>query len=119
MKVKLTDLLGSRPILQDINNSRMNISVAYKIDKLVDECNTVFTIFEKERIALLEEYAKKDEKANTYTFKSKKKKEEFSKKIVTIVEAEIELDDASFALEDFGEFTIEPGNIKLIAWLIK
>jgi hypothetical protein len=121
MKIQLSRILDARPILQDMYQTRLTIATAHSMHKLIEECNIAFSLFEKERIALLDEYGKKDKETGNYSvpLKPKKKYEEFKTKMKDMLQAEIELPDITFAIDELQPCSIEPGQIPLIDWIIK
>ena len=120
MKVKISDIVNSRPILEEMNNTRLSIPTAYKVHKLVEESNIVLQAFEKERHELLEVHAKKSKDGKQYVFaKTGKAKEKFAASIKEILEAEVDFPDISVSETELESFSIMPGSVSSISWFLK
>ena len=119
MKVKISDILNSSPILQELNATRLSINAAYKVHKLTQECNIVYQSFEKEKTELLGEHMTEAKKGKDRKFKSKKHEDTFMEKSTEMVGVEIEVPDISISMDDIEDFKVTPGSIAVIDWFIK
>ncbi len=124
MKIKVEQVINARAVLMKMNNEPVPISVAYKLDKIIQEINVVLRAFEKQRLILLDKYANKDKKTGKYSFSQKTDKENeatenFSIQITAVLDEEIEFSGSPIAIADLEGINITSADVNLINWIIK
>ncbi len=121
MKIKLKDILNAVPVLQELGNTKLPIAVAYKVKKIIAECNVLTAVFEKERQDLLKIHAVLDKKKQTYSFDKKKPDElaAFNEAIIKMTSEDIEIDIPVLTLKELeGHVEIEAGRLDSAEWFL-
>ena len=121
MKIKLKDILNAVPILGELGNTKLPIAVAYKIKKIIAECNILTAAFDKERQALLKEHAVLSKDKKTYKFDKKNPKAlaAFNEAIIKMTSEDIEIDIPLLSVEELeGNVDIEPGRLDSAEWFL-
>ena len=121
MKIKLKDILNAVPILGELGNTKLPIAVAYKVKKIIAECNILTVVFDKERQALLKEHAVLNKEKQTYSFDKKKPKAlaAFNEAIIKMTDEDIEIDIPLLSIEELeGHVDIEPGRLDSAEWFL-
>lgn len=120
MLVKIDNILNSRAILQELNNTRLSLTAAVKVSKLIAESNLVIAAFDKERVELLNELAVKDPDVDgNFIFdEDGKNKDKFGESIKELIEVEVEFPDMKISKDDIGVFTMTPGSVESVSWFL-
>ena len=120
MKVKILDIINAAPILREFAETKIKISVSYKVKKLIDECNIVMIAYDKKRTELLKKYAKINKKGDKYEFPkgTKKPLALFNEGMKELTDDEVEMDFLTLTLDELEVVEIEPSRIKTIEWFL-
>jgi len=120
MKVKLVVILNSVPVLRELNELDTKLSLAYKLKKIVDECQGVAVAFDEKRVKLATDMGGVLNKEKShYVFKAKTKEVEFNKAVEKLLDDDMELEIPTIhatVLE--RELTIAASKIQFIEWFV-
>ena len=122
MKIKLTNILNAVPILQELGNTKLPIASAYKVRKIIAECNILTAAFDKERQALLKIHAVLSKDKKTYHFDKKKPDDlaAFNEAILKMTNEDIEIEIPKLTLKELeGHVDIEAGRLEATEWFLE
>ena len=120
MKTRIIHVLNAAAMLKDLSNTKMKISVGYKVNKIIAECKIVIDAFEEKRIELLKLYAEKQEDGSfMFVPENTEALELFNTNINAIAIEEIELDTPMLDIDELGEVELEPAKIEYVEWFIR
>lgn len=97
MKVKLSEVYVSVPVLSKALDLELPINVSYKVMKLVNSLNTELKNIEEQRVKLVKKYSDSDQ--NNVL---EDKKQEFLKEFSLLLEEEIEVSWEKLPISSFG-----------------
>lgn len=111
MKIRLSDVYVSVPVLTKILDLELPVNISYKLMKLVNSLNSELKNIEDQRIKLVKKYSGEDQ--NNV---SEEKKQEFLKEFSALLEEEIEISwnkmpvsslgtDMKLSVNDIGKVT--------------
>ena len=113
MKVKLSDVYISVPVLTKILDLEMPVSFSYKFMKLVNALNNELKDIEEQRVKLVKKYTKDD--SNTVLDENK---DAFLKEFTSLLETEIDISWDKVPLQTMGnEIKISANDLSKIAYL--
>ena len=124
MKVKVEIIIGCSAILQTFSTTKMKIGTAYKIRKIIDECNIIFRESERRRIELLQELnAVPNKETKKYEFPKDNPEAEnlFNSRVSEITNQEVEIDVPLVTiaeLDNIDGIEIEPALMDQIEWFL-
>lgn len=122
MKVKVIHILNAVPILKELNQTKVKLSVSYKLKKIIQECNIVSSSFDDKNKELLTKYAVHDSKKDTFTFPKKAvaKSKAYQEAIDKIIQDTIDIEVPMLMAEEVEEYlNIEPSKLDIVEWFIK
>jgi len=113
MKVKLSDVYVSVPVLTKLLDLELPINVSYKVMKLVNNLNTELKNIEEQRVKLVKKYSNNEQ--NTVT---EEKKQEFLNEFSVLLNEEIEVDWNPVPTETLGnDLKLSVNDLGKIAYL--
>lgn len=98
MKVKLSDVYVSVPVLTKVLDLELPINLSYKLMKVVNVLNTELKTIEEQRVKLVKKYSKNNE-INV----SEENKQDFLKDFSTLLDEEIDINWEKMSIELFGD----------------
>lgn len=97
MKVRLSDVYVSVPVLNKVLDLELPINVSYKVMKLVNSLNTELKNIEEQRVKLVKKYSGSDQ--NNV---SEENKQEFLKEFSALLEEEIDVSWDKISVSSLG-----------------
>lgn len=110
------ELLDNVKPLQELVEQKMPIATAYKIGKLIKECEVIIELFEGHKKELFEKFGNTLEDNNIEI--PQENVEEFSKEIEVYLNEEIEIEVPAITIDMLGNIEIEPSALASLDWLI-
>lgn len=98
MKVKLSDVYVSVPVLTKVLDLELPINLSYKLMKVVNVLNTELKTIEEQRVKLVKKYSKNNE-INV----SEENKQDFLKDFSTLLDEEIDINWEKMSIQLFGD----------------
>jgi len=121
--MKLNELLKSRPALAELAEKDINISIGYKIQKVIKEFNIVDKIYQDKINALYEEYGESKEDGSEELIIKKENIEAFNEKVNDIHNEDVleDITDFQINLTDLVKYDIsmKPSLLLAIDWIIR
>ena len=97
MKVKLSEVYVSVPVLSKVLDLELPINISYKVMKLVNSLNTELKNIEEQRVKLVKKHSGSDQ-----TNVAEEKKQEFLKEFAVLLEEEIEVSWEKMPISSLG-----------------
>ena len=117
--MQLQDLINSIPVLQEVmSNDSVPFGAGYELQKVTNEIDIVTKKYDEARNELLEEYGTLTTDGTAYEFEDDARKA-YNDKMDAILSEEISLDFKKVSAASLENVTIEPGKVKMIAWMLK
>jgi hypothetical protein len=98
MKVKLSDVYVSVPVLTKVLDLELPVNISYKFMKLVNNLNQELKNIEEQRVKLVKKYSSNEEGTNV----SDDKKSEFLNEFTGLLNEEIEINWEKMVLTNLG-----------------
>jgi len=119
MKVKANLIVSAVAILKTIDLTVMKLSTAYKVRKVLNECQVAIEDFESRRLKLAEKYGTLNEEGTKYDFGSDEDTEKFQAEMKALMDDEINIKIKPIPVALLDDYiSIEPVNIPFIEWFI-
>jgi len=114
MKVKLSDVYVSVPVLTKVLDLELPVTVSYKFMKLVNNLNEELKGIEEQRVKLVKKYSTDDNPATV----SDTKKEEFLAEFTSLLNEEIDINWEKLTLEKLGDsLKLSPNELNKVSYL--
>ena len=124
MKLKLGELNIVLESLNKLIDKEIPIKTSYKLSKLTKRLIDEHSIYEKNRMKLINKYAEKDvdnniiiNKKDNSTTMIGENKINFNKEFTELINIEMELEFEKIKLDDLGEISISPRNLLYLNFL--
>ena len=119
MKVQALTLVTAIGILKDIDFTKMKLSVAYKMEKILKEGQVAVAAFHIRRIELAKKYGELNDAKDQYIFPDDETEEKFRNELKEMSEDEIELEVPKVHIDLLDEYiNIEPVNVQFVSWFV-
>ncbi len=117
--MQIRQITESIPVLQELMSMKnISFNAGFKLQKITNEIDIVAERYGKARQELLDKYGVVSEDKTQYTFEDDKR-EKYDVKIKAILDEEIEISFKKLPIDLFKNIEIEPGKVRVIAWLFK
>ena len=121
-KVTVERIFKSQQSLNEILNSNLKASVAYKLSRIAAKVSGEMKVFDEQRRKLVEKYGETDDEGNTKVPESSR--EEFNKEINDMFKEEIDIDLSKISVEDLvdskaNEIDVKGSTLINLDWLLK
>jgi len=117
--MQLQELINSIPVIQEIMGDKsINFSAGYKLQKITNEIDIVTKAYDESRTELLDQHGTLTEDGKAYEFEDGAR-EIYNAAMELILTEEIKLDFKKVSADSLKNVTIEPGKVKMIAWMLK
>lgn len=114
MKVKLSDVYVSVPVLTKVLDLELPVTVSYKFMKLVNNLNEELKGIEEQRVKLVKKYSTEENQATV----ADTKKEEFLAEFTSLLNEEIDINWEKLALEKLGDsLKLSPNELNKVSYL--
>ena len=114
MKVKLSDVYVSVPVLTKVLDLELPVTVSYKFMKLVNNLNEELKGIEEQRVKLVKKYSSEGNPATV----DDAKKNEFLAEFSSLLEEEIDINWDRINLNSLGEsIKISPNELNKVSYL--
>ena len=124
MKLKLGELNIVLESLNKLIDKEIPIKTSYKLSKLTKKIIDEYSIYEENRMKLINKYAEKDvdnniiiNKKDNSTTMIGENKINFNKEFTELINIEMELEFEKIKLDDLGEISISPRNLLYLNFL--
>jgi len=124
LKLKLGELNTILESLNKLIDKEISIKTSYKLSKLTKRLIDEHSIYEKNRMKLINKYAEKDadnniiiNKEDNSTTMIGENKINFNKEFTELINIEMELEFEKIKLDDLGEISISPRNLLYLNFL--
>ena len=124
MKLKLGELNTILESLNKLIDKEISIKTSYKLSKLTKRLIDEHSIYEKNRMKLINKYAEKDadnniiiNKEDNSTTMIGENKINFNKEFTELINIEMELEFEKIKLDDLGEISISPRDLLYLNFL--
>jgi hypothetical protein len=123
-KVVLKDVVNGLSSLNVLVEQKLPVFSSFKLSLFLKNVSPIIESYNKERDKLVVEYGTptkgEDGKENgNYTFPDAEKAKEFTEKINSLLEVEIEIGIPEIKVADLGSISIEPKYLTPLTWLLK
>lgn len=124
MKLMLGELAIINQGISAIANEKIPIITTYWLTRNADEIISETNAFEKSRLRLIDDYAKKDKDGRKVLNKDKrsykmKNMEKFQEEFAKLAETEVDVNLKVFELADFGKVDISISDLRKLKPIIK
>jgi hypothetical protein len=114
MKVKLSDVYVSVPVLTKVLDLELPVNISYKFMKLVNNLNQELKNIEEQRVKLVKKYSSDEEGTNV----SDDKKSEFLNEFTGLLNEEIEINWEKMVLTNLGnDLKLTPNDLNKVSYL--
>jgi len=124
LKLKLGELNIVLESLNKLIDKEIPIKTSYKLSKLTKKIIDEYSIYEENRMKLINKYAEKDvdnniiiNKKDNSTTMIGENKINFNKEFTELINIEMELEFEKIKLDDLGEISISPRNLLYLNFL--
>lgn len=129
MKIKLSNerIVNTIDVLEELNNAKLPVKVAYAITKNINKVNTELVAYNKEKARLINKYAKKDNEGKLKTDEKgniiliEKCIQDWNNDIAELLAIENEIDIHMINLDDLinSNYSISPVGLAAIDFMIE
>ena len=120
--MKIKDLLNSAQGLQSLQQEKLNVSVAFKIGKVMKQVNSEMEIYDKIRIKKITELGEEilDDGKPTGQFKVKEENTKlWADEYEKLIDQNVEISVPEITLAELGDVKIAPATLVNLSWLVK
>ena len=113
IQVTLNDIITNNNLFREIHSKPMPARAAFKVARLIRELDKENEMFDKQRIEIIKQYAKRDEKGdfieeNGQVIIDENKIKEFQEEINSLLTTEVEINAEKLNIEDLGDIQLTP-----------
>ena len=113
IQVTLNDIITNNNLFREIHNKPMTARAAFKVARLIRELDKENEMFDKQRIEIIKQYAKRDENGdmveeNNQVIIDENKLNEFEKEFNSLLETQVEVNAEKLNIEDLGDIQLTP-----------
>jgi hypothetical protein len=121
MTIKMYQVIGTPVVLQKLKSQKLSFKTAYKLTLLAQEVEKHVAFYQESFRNLIMEYSKKDEEGNPVPTEDgqgvqlmEETTEEAYQKLAELRDLDVELPDAKFSVDDFGNVEISADEMIMI-----
>lgn len=115
MKITISEVLNSKPVLEKLVDKEISIKTAYRLSRIIKELNGELQHFEEQRQKLVHKYGKQQEDApEGNIIVPEENMGPFQEELAELLTAEIDLNCSPMNIEEFGDVKITTSEILLI-----
>jgi hypothetical protein len=123
-KVVLRDVVNGLSALNVLVEQKLPVFSSFKLSLFLKNVSPVIESYEKERNKLVKEFGtptmdKEGKETGNYTFPDAEKAKEFTDKINSLLDVEIDIGVPEIKVSDLGDISIEPKYLTSLIWLLK
>lgn len=127
MKLSNEKILNTINVLGNLNNTQLNIKLAYAISKNINKIDIELKTYNDEKVKLINKYAEKDKEGNVISDEhghiiiEEKHKEDWNNDISELLSIENEIDIHKIQLDDLlnANYNISPAELSMIDFMIE
>lgn len=127
MKLSNEKILNTINVLGNLNNTQLNIKLAYAISKNINKIDIELKTYNDEKAKLINKYAEKDKEGNVISDEhghiiiEEKHKEDLNNDISELLSIENEIDIHKIQLDDLlnANYNISPAELSMIDFMIE
>lgn len=127
MKLSNEKILNTINVLGNLNNTQLNIKLAYAISKNINKIDIELKTYNDEKAKLINKYAEKDKEGNVISDEhghiiiEEKHKEDWNNYISELLSIENEIDIHKIQLDDLlnANYNISPAELSMIDFMIE
>jgi len=127
MKLSNEKILNTINVLGNLNNTQLNIKLAYAISKNINKIDIELKTYNDEKAKLINKYAEKDKEGNVISDEhghiiiEEKHKEDWNNDISELLSIENEIDIHKIQLDDLlnANYNISPAELSMIDFMIE
>ena len=127
MKLSNEKILNTINVLGNLNNTQLNIKLAYAISKNINKIDIELKTYNDEKAKLINKYAEKDKERNVISDEhghiiiEEKHKEDWNNDISELLSIENEIDIHKIQLDDLlnANYNISPAELSMIDFMIE
>lgn len=127
MKLSNEKILNTINVLGNLNNTQLNIKLAYAISKNINKIDMELKTYNDEKAKLINKYAEKDKEGNVISDEhghiiiEEKHKEDWNNDISELLSIENEIDIHKIQLDDLlnANYNISPAELSMIDFMIE
>ena len=127
MKLSNEKILNTINVLGNLNNTKLNIKLAYAISKNINKIDIELKTYNDEKAKLINKYAEKDKEGNVISDEhghiiiEEKHKEDWNNDISELLSIENEIDIHKIQLDDLlnANYNISPAELSMIDFMIE
>lgn len=113
INVTLNDIITNNALFREIHSKPMPARAAFKVARLIRELDKENEMFDKQRIEIVNKYAKHDENGqiieeNNQILIDEDKFAEFQEEINSLLSTEVEVNAEKLAVEDLDNMELTP-----------
>jgi len=97
--MKIEKVVKIAEAIKSIENEKLDFKISYRLGRISDKCESIIKQYQKQEMAMREEYGKKHEQALEED--KPKIQSEFNDKFVELLNIEEEIEIPKFQLKDF------------------
>ena len=120
-------ILNTINVLGNLNNTQLNIKLAYAISKNINKIDIELKTYNDEKVKLINKYAEKDKEGNVISDEhghiiiEEKHKEDWNNDISELLSIENEIDIHKIQLDDLlnANYNISPAELSMIDFMIE
>lgn len=127
MKLSNEKILNTINVLGNLNNTQLNIKLAYAISKNINKIDIELKTYNDEKAKLINKYSEKDKEGNVISDEhghiiiEEKHKEDWNNDISELLSIENEIDIHKIQLDDLlnANYNISPAELSMIDFMIE
>lgn len=121
MKIKITDLITSNAVLNELFSQKMNGAVAFKVSEIIQEMEYRLKTFEEVRTKLVTDNGGVyDEGKKKYNFENDETEEKVNKEFEELIQQEVEIHARPLTLTDLDKIPeAQPLQMRVLRWAIE
>ena len=107
IKITLNDVVSNLENIKALQDIKFPVKVSYKIMRLVNKLNPIYTIYEEKRNALVKEYADAPDEQGNVRVTDPEKLKLFSEKLKELLETTDDVDFEPISVTELGNVEVE------------
>ncbi len=118
MKISLKEIVNSTEQIKALLEVKLPVKISYKLSRLANKINPILETFNENRNKLIKEFGEEDPETKNYSVKDPEKLEQFTKKLLELLDVEEEIDwFEPIKIDDLGSIELEPK--LLVSWIFE
>ncbi len=109
--MKLSALILAQPAMKLLAETKLPVKASFRVAKALQLASTDLTVYEQERMKLLQKLGVLSDDKSQYVFESAENMQAFQEAITTLQNEEVSVELPTVSVEELGDIELAPGTL--------